>query len=77
MLVLTRRIGEEIVIKDNIRVTVLSIRGGQIKLGITAPDNVHVVRSELIKRDRATEEGRNSSIHFQPARLASHHSRSR
>jgi carbon storage regulator len=53
MLVLTRRIGEEIVINDNIRLTVLAVRGGQIRLGLSAPPSVHVVRSELIERDAA------------------------
>ncbi len=48
MLVLARRIGEEIVIGDNIRVTVLNIQGQIIKLGITAPPSIHVVREELL-----------------------------
>jgi carbon storage regulator len=48
MLVLTRRIGEEIVIADNIRVRVLAVRGNHIRLGITAPPSVPVVRQELL-----------------------------
>jgi carbon storage regulator len=55
MLVLTRRIGEEIIIADNIRVTVLAIRGGQIKLGLSAPPSVHVVRAELVAADAGTK----------------------
>jgi carbon storage regulator len=47
MLVLTRRIGEEIVIDGNIRVLVLSIGGGNVRLGITAPATVRVDRSEI------------------------------
>jgi len=47
MLVLSRKIGEEIVIGDNIRVTVVAIRGNQVRLGFTAPDDVTIHRSEL------------------------------
>jgi carbon storage regulator len=48
MLVLTRRIGEEIVIADNIRVTVAAICGKQVRIGITAPRSVPVARLELL-----------------------------
>jgi carbon storage regulator len=50
MLVLTRRIGEEIVINDNIRVTVVSIDGGKVRLGIAAPPEVRVDRQEVHER---------------------------
>jgi carbon storage regulator len=50
MLVLTRRIGEEIVIASNIRVALLSIKGRQARLGITAPLAVPVRRTELLAR---------------------------
>jgi carbon storage regulator len=52
MLVLSRRIGEEIVIADDIRVTVLSVTGTQVRLGITAPRSVPVTRAELLVRLR-------------------------
>jgi carbon storage regulator len=48
MLVLTRRIGEEIVIADNIRLTVVNVKHQRVRLGITAPPSVHVVRLELL-----------------------------
>ena len=48
MLVLTRRIGEEIVIAGNIRVMVVGVRGRTIRLGVSAPSSVHVVRRELL-----------------------------
>jgi carbon storage regulator len=48
MLVLTRRIGEALLIAGNIRVTVLAVKGNQIRLGITAPASVPVVRLELL-----------------------------
>lgn len=47
MLVLARRVGEEIVIGDDIRVTVLEVRGGQVRLGIVAPKTVRVLRQEI------------------------------
>jgi carbon storage regulator len=51
MLVLTRRIGEEIVIGDNIRVQVVEVQRGRVRLGISAPDRVHILRAELVTAD--------------------------
>ena len=48
MLVLSRRIGEEIVIAGNIRVTVVEVKGRITRLGFTAPASVSVVRRELL-----------------------------
>jgi carbon storage regulator len=48
MLVLTRRVGETIVIAEEIRVTVVAVNGRAIRLGITAPTSVRVVRRELL-----------------------------
>lgn len=48
MLKLTRRIGETIVIQSDIEVTVLDIKGHQVRIGIKAPKDVAVVRSELL-----------------------------
>lgn len=50
MLILTRRANESIMIGDDITVTVLSIRGNQINLGITAPKKIPVHREEIYKR---------------------------
>ena len=58
MLVLTRKIGETVIIGDNVTVTVLGIQGGQIKFGINAPRNVPVHREEVaerIKRENLTK----------------------
>lgn len=48
MLVLTRKVGEKIVIGGNIELTVLEIQGTRVRLGFEAPDSVRVLRSELI-----------------------------
>ena len=50
MLILTRKIGESIIIRDDIVVTILGSKGGQIKVGISAPENVNIVREELLLR---------------------------
>lgn len=50
MLILTRRIGESLVIGDEVRIAVLDVRGHQVRLGVTAPRNVAVHRDEIYKR---------------------------
>jgi carbon storage regulator len=52
MLVLTRRIGETIVMDGDVRVTVLSIDGGKVRIGITGPPSVRIQREEIIGRSR-------------------------
>ncbi|HEX3151382.1 MAG TPA: carbon storage regulator [Gemmataceae bacterium] len=52
MLVLSRRIGEEIIINGNIRVTVVASKGDRVRLGIVAPRDVTVDRSEVHDRRR-------------------------
>jgi carbon storage regulator len=53
MLILSRRPGESLTIGDNIVVTVVSINGNQIRLGIEAPRDVRVLRDEIYKALRA------------------------
>jgi carbon storage regulator len=50
MLILTRRVGETLIIGDNITVTVLSVQGNQVRVGINAPKDVAVHREEVAKR---------------------------
>src|SRR5262249_40576431 len=50
MLVLTRRIGEVIVIAGNVQVTVVAVQGSKVRLGVTAPDGVTVDRKEVHQR---------------------------
>lgn len=53
MLVLSRKKGESVVIADNIVLTVIEVRGDKIRLGIEAPREISVMRSELIHPDPA------------------------
>ena len=50
MLVLSRKAEESMYIGDNIKITVLDIRAGQVRIGITAPDDVKIHREEVYNR---------------------------
>lgn len=51
MLVLSRRIGETLIIGDEVEVRILDINGNQVRIGIDAPKSVNIVRSELLERE--------------------------
>jgi len=57
MLVLSRKLNETIVIDGNISVTVVGIRGNQVRLGITAPEALGIYRAELCERATADKKG--------------------
>lgn len=50
MLILTRRLGETIVVGDNTQVTILGVKGNQVRVGINAPKEIPVHREEIYER---------------------------
>ncbi len=57
MLILTRRIGEKLMIGDDISVTILGVKGNQVRLGVHAPEDVAIHREEIFDRIREEEKG--------------------
>ena len=57
MLILTRRVGESLMIGDNVNVTVLGIRGNQVRIGVNAPKDVAVHREEIYERIQQEKNG--------------------
>jgi carbon storage regulator len=71
MLVLSRKVGEQLVIGDNIRVVVHRVAGNRVTIGIEAPNDVRIIRGELQVHDQyneSVEYGRNSAVATLPRR---------
>lgn len=67
MLILTRRIGESLVIGDDVVVTVLGVRGHQVRLGVDAPKDVSVHREEIYQRIQDEKSGNTAISDKQPS----------
>ena len=73
MLILTRRVGETVMIGDDVTITVLGVKGNQVRVGINAPKNVAVHREEIyerIKREQQSDAERSDSADTPPERSA-------
>lgn len=68
MLILTRRIGEVLIIGEEVKLTVLGIRGHQVRLGVDAPKNVAVHRKEIYDRIQKKEASNDAVIDIRSER---------
>jgi carbon storage regulator len=62
MLILTRRVGESVVIGDDVSITVLGVKGNQVRIGVKAPKEVAVHREEIFERIKRENEGEPEKI---------------
>ena len=61
MLVLSRKVGERILIGDNIAITVVRVAQGTVRIGVEAPDNLNVVREEVVIPNPVEDEEQDNS----------------
>lgn len=68
MLVLSRKVGERVLLGDNIRITVVRVSGGGVRLGIEAPEDIAVVREEVVdaKLAASTNNGLDERLRRRP-----------
>ncbi|MBV8783904.1 MAG: carbon storage regulator CsrA [Gammaproteobacteria bacterium] len=71
MLILTRRVGETVMIGDDVTITVLGVKGNQVRVGINAPKHVAVHREEIYERIKREQDPdvaeKKSAAHYAPA----------
>jgi carbon storage regulator len=67
MLILTRRVGETVMIGNDVTVTVFGVKGNQVRIGINAPKNVAVHREEIYERIKREQQGESSQGESQNA----------
>ena len=60
MLILTRKVGESLIIGDDISLTILNVRGNQVKIGVKAPKDISVHREEIYQRIKQAEDKQQS-----------------
>ncbi len=74
MLILTRKVGETVMVGDNVSVTVLGVKGNQVRVGINAPKDVSVHRKEIYTRihqdDESPPEFIQETLHAQKIKKA-------
>jgi carbon storage regulator len=71
MLILTRRVGETVMIGDDIAVTVLGVKGNQVRVGVNAPKEVSVHREEIYERIKREEQTGISTRHVGSSEVGS------
>ena len=76
MLILTRRVGETLMIGEDVTVTVLGVKGNQVRIGVSAPRDVAVHREEIFERIKREESGELEPPHESGTDAASAYGRS-
>jgi carbon storage regulator len=67
MLILTRRVGETVMIGNDVTVTVLGVKGNQVRIGVNAPRDVAVHREEIFERIKREEQDESGTTPARPA----------